>query len=298
MNKEEKIGLHETNKYKDLVFPVGVYTVTKAGIVPDGRGYKDLHWHEELQFTMVLEGTMKMRVNTEEYEIKKGEAIYINRNLLHITTFLTDDGKYASLNFPDKLLGFFSGSRMEQSDVLPFTVNYLFPIVVFKAEMGWQKKILQILKETIRILTSNKQKGQEYLISMNLTHIWYLLISNVRKDVKIPSKSYVRKQQRIQSMLSYIHENYMNDIKLEEIAGLVSISVGECCRCFQQLVGTSPNKYLLNYRIAKSMELLNSTALSVTEIAFAVGFNDFSYFIQYFKKSKEMTPTEYRKQKC
>lgn len=298
MNKEEKIELYEKNKYKDLAFPVGIYTVIKEGMVPDGRGYKDLHWHEELQFTMVLEGTVKMRVNTEEYKIRKGEAIYINRNLLHVTTDLTDDGKYISLNFPDKLLGFFPGSRMEQSDVLPFTVNYLFSAVTFKEDVEWQKRILQMLQETIELLTGKKQKGKEYLISMNLTYIWYLLISNVRKDIKIPSKSYVKKQQRIQSMLSYIHENYMNDIKLEEIAERASISVGECCRCFQQLVGASPNKYLVSYRVARSMELLNTTDLSVTEITFAVGFNNFSYFIKYFKKLEGMTPMEYRKKKC
>ncbi len=298
MLKAEKSELHETNQYKDPAFPVGAYTVTKAGITPEGRGYRDLHWHEELQLTMVLEGTMKMKVNTEEYLIEKGEAIYINRNLLHITTDLTQDGKYVSLNFPGKLLGFFPGSRMEQNDVIPFTVNYLFSAVVFKAEVCWQKEVLNILLEIIEILTNNKEKGQEYLISINLTRIWLLIISNVRKEVKPPSKSYVRKQQRMQNMLSYIHENYMNDLKLEHIAQLVSVSVGECCRCFRELVGTSPNRYLLNYRITRSMELLNTTSLSVTEIAFAVGFNDFSYFIQCFKKSEGMTPTEYRKQKC
>lgn len=48
--------LHEQNRYVDSSFPVGMYRVTKERIVPSGRGFSDLHWHEELQFTLVTHG--------------------------------------------------------------------------------------------------------------------------------------------------------------------------------------------------------------------------------------------------
>lgn len=111
--KEEK-ELHEVNRYTDSAFPVGTYEVTRERILPEGRGYKDLHWHEELQFTYVVKGELQIRIDGKDYIVKEGEVVFINRNLLHITTNLTEDGKYISLNFPDKLLGFFPGSRMEQ----------------------------------------------------------------------------------------------------------------------------------------------------------------------------------------
>ena len=52
--------------------------------------------------------------------------------------------------------------------------------------------------------------------------------------------------------------------------------------------------YLVAYRVMKGMELLRTTDLDVTEIAFRVGFNDSSYFIQAFKKKVGMTPKQYR----
>ena len=128
----EKDNLYEVNRYADTAFPVGAYTVTREGIMPEGRGYKDLHWHEELQFTYVVNGELRIRIDGKDYLVKEKEAVFINRNLLHITTDLTEDGKYISLNFPDKILGFFSGSRMEQDYVFPYTRGYMLPAVVLK----------------------------------------------------------------------------------------------------------------------------------------------------------------------
>lgn len=289
--------LHETNQYKDAAFPVGMYTVTRERIVPHGRGYLDLHWHEELQLTLVTEGRLGMQVNGESYVLEEGEAIFINRNILHITTELTADGRYVSFNFPDKMLGFFPGSRMEQDDVLPFTGSCAFPAAVFRERAGWQQEILSGLRKMQELFSSEGYKRTEYLISMEIAHIWYQMITHLEEELKVPSKSAVRKQERTRCMLTFIHENYMNPIHLRDIAAAASVSQGECCRCFQEVVRESPGQYLIDYRLSRAMEWLNGTEWSITEIALNAGFNDSSHFIQSFKKKNGMTPMEYRKKK-
>ena len=334
--------LHETNQYQDAAFPVGMYAVTRERIIPHGRGYLDLHWHEELQLTLVTDGRMSIQVNGESYTLEEGQAIFINRNILHITTELTKDGRYVSFNFPDKILGFFPGSRMEQDDVLPFTGSCAFPAAVFRGGTEWQQEILsrlrkmqelfaseRILGERISeagiseagilgtgipgtgILEGTAQKGNslekepsfppkkriEYLISMEITRIWYQMITHLEEELRIPSKSAVRKQERTRCMLTFIHENYMNPIRLRDIAAAASVSQGECCRCFQEVVRESPGQYLIGYRLSRAMEWLNGTEWSITEIALNAGFNDSSHFIQSFKKKNGMTPMEYRKKK-
>lgn len=286
--------LHEVNRYVDAAFPVGIYIVTKEKIVPSGRGYMDLHWHEELQITLVTDGTLRIEVSGKEYMLKKGEAIFINRNLLHVTTELSDGGCYISVNFPDKMLGFFSGSRMEQNYVLPYTGNCAFPVLILHPVIKWQETILQILQKVIHATAESRKENFEYRVSIWLTEIWYIMISNLEDEIAGPSKGDIRRQERIQGMLSFIHENYMRQIHLSDIAASVSISVGECCRCFQKMVHQSPTQYLLEYRISNGMELLGKTDLSVTEIALSSGFNDTSHFIQYFRKKTNMTPKEYR----
>lgn len=290
----EKKLLHETNEYEDPTFPLGIYTVTKSGIYPAGRGFFDLHWHEELQITFVTKGSVKMQVNTKEYALEKGDAIIINRNLLHITTEITEDGEYISLDFPEKMLGFFPGSRMEQDFVLPYTNDYAFEAVLLNGEWNWQKEIVEKIQEVLAYFREGKQLSSTYLIAMRLTEIWFLLVKQLQEEKVVRKKSYVRKQERIQSMLHFIHENYMQDILLEDIAARGNVSVGECCRCFRQFVRKSPNQYLLECRLQKAAEMLKNTDIHITEVAYEVGFRDVSYFVAFFKKKMGMTPKEYR----
>lgn len=289
--------LHEINRYDDAAFPVGMYIVTKNKIVPEGRGHMDLHWHEELQFTLVTNGSVSMQVDGKMYTLEEGQAIFINRNLLHITSKLPEDGRYISINFPDKLLGFFVGSRMERDYVMPYTNNYCFPAIVFREEVLWQKKILDELWKLEDILLK-REAAYEYKVSQKLVTIWLQLITNAGDQLKNPSRGYIRKQERMQKMLSFIHGNYMNNILLRDIAAEANVSEGECCRCFKELIRESPNQYLLGYRISRAMEMLSRTELSVTEIALQCGFNDTSHFIQYFKKKVNKTPNEFRSEKC
>lgn len=158
----------------------------------------------------------------------------------------------------------------------------MLPAVVLKRQYKWQIEILENLTEILSLLEyrtedkrieEKKAKYQEteYQIAVKLVSMWQTFIQNVQSEVVKPSRSYIRKQERIQKMLTYIHDNYMNEIHLKEIAEAASVSIGECCRCFQNMVRTTPNQYLIDYRVGKSKELLVGSQMSVTEIAYAVG---------------------------
>lgn len=289
--------LHETNRYQDAAFPVGMYIVTRERIIPHGRGYLDLHWHEEIQLTLVTNGSLSIQVGGEEYTLEKGHAIFINKNILHITTSLREDGRYVSFNFPDKMLGFFAGSRMEQDDVLPFTGSLAFCSAVFRGGIKWQDDILAALWRMQDFFMGEKQKRIEYRIALEIAEIWYQMLIHMEEELPVPSKGTVRKQERTRCMLTFIHENYMNPIHLNDIAASASVSQGECCRCFQEVVRESPGQYLIDYRLSRAAQWLNATEWPITEIAMNAGFNDSSHFTQSFKKKMGMTPIEYRKQK-
>ena len=280
-----------------------MYTVTQGNIEPSGRGYMDLHWHEELQFTVVTSGKLKLRVDGKLYTLDEGDWIFINRNLLHITTEISDRGRYLSFNFPNKVVSFFSGSTMEENFVLPYVGNYGIPVVEFKRTTSWQKEILDTLLEMEILFKRRREKRQavgreEYQIAIKIVEIWYMMICNIEKNGKKISNSYIRKQERIQAMLSYIHNQYMHPMCLADIAQAGNVSVGECCRGFKEVVCKSPNEYLAEYRILRSKELLRGTELSVTEVSGAVGFNSVSHFIQCFKKMTGVTPKAYKNMKC
>ena len=295
-NTNNQDRLHEINRYQDPMFPVGMYTVTVEGIEPEGRGHLDLHWHEELQLTMMLSGSCVMQVSGQDYLLQEGQAIFINRNLLHITEELSHDGKYFSINFPDELLGFFRGSRMEHDYVHPYTGNLMFPVMVFGTASEWHRKITADLME-IRNVMLEKKPGYQYKVSLLLTGIWYEMLMHAGR-VSQPSMLFIRQQELMQKMLGFIHQNYKSDIEISDVAEAAEISEEECFRCFRDSIGISPVTYMIRYRVARAEDLLGNTDMSIEEVPNECGFRTTADFIDSFRDSTGMSPREFREKRC
>lgn len=280
--------------YESSDFPFVMFTINEKECIPQGPGYQYLHWHEDLQFTVVTRGSVSIKVNGVNYNLKTNDAIFINSGLLHMTNHIKGGGEYISFNFPTRLLSFIYGSRLETDYVLHFTMNYSLPAILLSDEVPWQKKLIKMLLNLKKIYESKEVYAREYEISSYLTYIWLQFIRNVKGISHSSSKTFIRKQEYMQMMLAFIHNNYMNKVSLLEIADSVHISKGECCRLFKKTLNISPYEYLIKYRINKSIDLLKETNLLITEIATSVGFDDSSYYIKLFKKYTKETPKSYR----
>lgn len=291
--KEPKKGL-----YEDPRFPFAMFTINQKECIPShGPGYHYLHWHEDLQFTLVTKGSISMMVNSKNYNLKSGNAIFINSRLLHMTNNISDDGEYISINFPTKMISILTGSKLESDFVQPFTMNYNLPVIVLTTDNEWQKTTIEMLIDLHNFHKNKQVYAKEYEIAVRLQSLWLHFIRNVKNYSTTSSKSFVRKQEYMQLMLSYIHNNFMSNISLADISNSAHISQAECSRLFRKILDASPYEYLLKYRIDQSIDMLKETNKSITEIALSVGFNDCSHFIQVFKKHTGLTPRGYIKNK-
>lgn len=86
------------------------------------------------------------------------------------------------------------------------------------------------------------------------------------------------------------------ELTLTEFAQSVNLSVWRLSHIFKSDVGTPPIKYLKLLRMERAKGLLESSFLSVKEIAFRVGLNDESHFVRDFKSTYGYSPTTYRAQ--
>ncbi|WP_353095628.1 helix-turn-helix transcriptional regulator [Tissierella praeacuta] len=185
---------------------------------------------------------------------------------------------------------------MAENNVLPFTNSSSLPLIVFKSTETWQTLILTMLSELSQLVNSKYNiKFYEYQISIRLVNIWFTIISNVEIPSSELSKVNSRKQERMQTFLSFINTSFEKNISLEDISKSAHVSKAECIRCFKSILQTTPYKYLLGYRLNKSIELLKTTDYSITEIAYMIGFNHTSHYIKYFKQKMMMTPLEFRR---
>ena len=102
------------------------------------------------------------------------------------------------------------------------------------------------------------------------------------------------KDERMANVLSHIHGNIYEDINIDDLAALVCVTKPYFIRIFKQHFGMSPLQYINHKKMERAQLLLLTEDLTVKEVAFALGFNDHSYFIRLFKKITGRTPQEYR----
>jgi len=98
----------------------------------------------------------------------------------------------------------------------------------------------------------------------------------------------------VKSIIKYLHANYSKEINFTQIANEYNFSASYLTKIFKEHTGTSPIKYLIDYRIKIAKSMLKDTNLTVREIAEKTGFVDQFYFSKCFKHYCGVTPSQYR----
>ena len=93
-----------------------------------------------------------------------------------------------------------------------------------------------------------------------------------------------------------MRDDVRGEVSLAELAQSVNLSVWRLCHIFKSDVGMPPIKYLRLLRMERAKGLLESSFLSVKEIAYQVGLNDESHFVRDFKSTYGYSPAIYRAQ--
>lgn len=101
---------------------------------------------------------------------------------------------------------------------------------------------------------------------------------------------------RILKVKTYIHDHYMDDIRLGTLADLAGMSTSAFSRFFKLHTGNTLREYLINIRLGNAARLLLDTSESIANISFFCGFNNLSNFNRIFKDRKVCSPSEFREQ--
>ncbi|GGA36585.1 AraC family transcriptional regulator [Psychrobacillus lasiicapitis] len=282
-------SLKDLTSHNTVVMPLACYKIT---INQNIHGYIPLHWHDEIQFVLVVKGEAIFQVNEDWIEVREGDGLFINSGSLHMAQDKEQSGcVYICLN----LSPFFVLSQeLYTTYVKPYIQATNLTYLYIGVNEIWGKNILDAVLEIYQFI-ERKSQHYEIDITIQLAFIWKQLIDNGCKLEYIQTE--ILKNQRMKQMLSWIHENYAEKMMLGDIAKAGQLSRSECCRYFKRVLKTTPLNYVIDYRIQKSLYLLHQDDATITEVAYQVGFNSTSYFINKFKASINMTPLAYKNSK-
>lgn len=118
---------------------------------------------------------------------------------------------------------------------------------------------------------------------------YHCLASSHYSHAEVPMTS-----RRIQTVKDYIDSHYQEEIRMETLSGLVSMTPNALSRFFKQRTNRSISSYINEVRIGQATLLLVDSTQTVVEISYKCGFNSISNFNRTFKSVKGVTPTEFR----
>ena len=253
------------------------------------------HWHNSFELIEVVEGKFFCNVDGSEFLINKGNICIINRGRLH--HIYTEDRnafkcrKKTIIFNPDY---FIKDQNIYEKYILPLLEKDAFAHIQFNIKKGIGLDINTLMKE-IEALEDEKPIGyelEEYSLIYKVIRYLYLAYQSSKQTIHTAYDANVQIQR---NMTSFIHEHFGSKIGLEDIAEAGQVSKSTCIRLFHKYTGKSPIDFLNNYRLQMSAEKLVTTSEQITEIAYACGFGQPSYFNRLFLKEYNMTPNQYRK---
>ncbi|MCL1863746.1 MAG: AraC family transcriptional regulator [Defluviitaleaceae bacterium] len=99
----------------------------------------------------------------------------------------------------------------------------------------------------------------------------------------------------VQKALDYIEQFYHRNLTIQEIADYCAVHRSYLHRIFINCLNTSPQQFLINFRMRKACELLITTDLPVNEISEMVGYTNALNFSRIFKQEMNKSPREWKK---
>lgn len=230
------------------------------------------HWHEHTEFHYIEKGHMKLRCGAKIIDVAENDCAVINSYELH-------EG--------------FDGKCDDYCIILPpefFENNH----IIFKNYIR-DDKVIEYFKKIFKI---QEEKDPAYIFELKglLYNLTTYLINNYSESF-ISENSYrknLKKLKKINKAVSYVDENYAENITTLSLANMVYLSESHFCHLFKETMGKSAKEYLLEVRIKKAASIISGTDISISDAAFMCGFTDANYFSRAFKKITGKKPSELR----
>ena len=147
-----------------------------------------------------------------------------------------------------------------------------------------------LLRET----ETNGTTGNLYAESL-MTALAAKLIKNYSTARVLPHKyKGGLAKHKLRSTIEFINEHLSEDLSLNALAALCDLSLYHFVRVFKQSTGFTPHNYVMRERIERAKQLLRETNLTVTELAFQLGFADQPHFTKIFRQHTGATPTDFQ----
>ncbi|WP_339921497.1 AraC family transcriptional regulator [uncultured Flavobacterium sp.] len=249
------------------------------------------HYHPEIELVYINGGSGKRQVGSHVSYYNDGDLILIGSNLPHcgFTDEETGNKNETIIQMKPDFLGsaFFEISEMTN-------IKNLFNQA--KQGISFTGKTKKLIGERIEVL--NEQTQLQRLLSI-LSILNELELS--KDSVILNAEGFLMEMQmqdndRMNVVYNYVKDHFQENISLEVISALVAMTVPSFCRYFKKITNKTFTKFVNDYRLVHASKLLAEKPISISEISYESGFNNFGHFNKSFKEFTGKSPYQYRQE--
>ena len=284
----------ESARHGETLFPMQKY-ITKLDLA---YPVVTTHWHEEAELTLITEGEGLYQIDLVDYEVKKGDILFVPPLLLHSVSLAQPQNEEMISETYVFHLNFLGGNStdicstryfvpiMNHELILPYLITPKHP-----AYVSIRKIFCQIAS-----LYHEEVPGYELALKGLFLQVIFLLLQYSTKQAKNVLPEEGTPADKLKNVLDYIEIHYAQTILVEELAKICCFSEYHFMRFFKKHMNMTCVEYVNNVRLEKAVELFEQGNTSILEVSLSVGFHNLSYFHRAFKNKYGMTPRSFIKE--
>lgn len=279
----------ENDFHGDGVVSNGMIALKQLSDIND----EPLHDHDFVEIVYIHDGKGAHYVNGVEYQVQKGDLLYINYECTHsfkVYERLIASNVMVKPEYFDTMLSneenIFCLLALTSFEKMQSEIDKAKPLVSFH---GAESEEIKFIFEKIETELSNNYVGKSSVLNsyMNLlfTSIFRkILISDNKNDEIIPAE-----------IIEYIQRHCGEKLTLKMLSEQCFYNPAYFSRLFKKAYNMTLTEFILEQRLKKSCDLLRNSEYSIEEIIVQCGFTDKTGFYNRFKERYGCTPGEYKK---
>ncbi len=247
------------------------------------------HFHPEMELVYVDQGSGKRHIGNHLSYYHDGDLIFIGANLPHygFTDRLTGNKSEVVIQFKEDFLGADFIKAPEMTQIKQLFVRAKQGIVFHettKRQVGAKMEHLVTLEPLSRLtafleILADLANAKDY----DLLNIEQVVLESRPQD-----------NERLEMLFEFVKQEYKRSISLQEVANMVSMTEQAFSRYFKKKTGKTFTNFVNEHRLVHASKLLAEQPISITDICFESGFNNFSHFNKRFKAFTGKSPSQYR----
>jgi len=254
------------------------------------------HFHPDYEIMLVLEGTGMRFVGDSMQRFRAGDLVFYGANIPHL--YRSDPGYYhkdSTLRSKAVVVYFKEDFLGKDFWAIPDMAPIRRLLHLSKKGVKFKGAVKEKLKHHIQRLDNHKDSVDKIIDLLTILKI----MANTSEHEYLSSDSfamYVDEDdcERMNNVYQFIMDHYAKNPTLEEVASVANMSVTAFCRYFKSRTNKTYTQFLNEIKIGNACKLLIDDDLSISQVCFETGFNNFPHFNNQFKKIVGLTPSQYQ----